>query len=276
MEDLVVITTSDAGVLHASRALLLCNSPVFADMLVALPDNDADPEEEDEGEDAEEEGQAPHFNVPETHGVFKAFLAVMSGEEEKRKGALGQLVRDEEWEQLAQAAASYNVDCVRVVVQSKIWELTATHQRALSAFTMATTLKDNQLINATASAALIALLAGGRCGASKAWQDKLHEWRNRLKAHASTTAHSQPPPPFGMLGQYCFPYGPCQPSTYLHVWTEGTRFAINVFQQAPCFERCVADVASQNGLCFAHKTFIKDAAVALDAAHARTAPLLVI
>ncbi|GAA5900664.1 hypothetical protein JCM6882_000934 [Rhodosporidiobolus microsporus] len=238
MTDQVNITTASGALLIASRAKLVAHSVVFSDLLELPP--------------SEMAGEPIALTLSESTEVFFALLAVISGDETRRKKVLHGLP-DEIWEGLAKAGDKYDCEMVRLAVQSRVWELAHKEKSPLSAFTLATYLDDAELMNETAFNALGDLLAGERCGASTEWQEKLRHWGHRLKLHASTLAALTPPPAFGEIGEYCHPDGPCTPFALLSAWHDAVRHTIVLFDHAGLgFEQHAAGGAVAWGLCEYH------------------------
>ncbi|GAA5937507.1 hypothetical protein JCM10213_007260 [Rhodosporidiobolus nylandii] len=241
--DRVSITTADQAVLHASRAQLVASSSVFADLL-SLP--------------APAEGDEIALMVQETGAELSVLLAVMSGQEQRRKTALLPL-GEEGWSSLARLTDKYDVDSARLACQSRFWELLYKEQSPLTAFTLATYLNDASLIAETPPAAIADLLNWKPCGASPEWQ------ANTSGATASSST-PRTPPNFGDAGEYCDPAGPCNPFTMLRAYQDGLRFALLHFQAQPEFAAEMESAAVGWTLCGHHGQWLVQQAEHLEEA----------
>ncbi|GAA5990893.1 hypothetical protein JCM11641_002873 [Rhodosporidiobolus odoratus] len=105
MEDSIIIRSVDQATYTTSRALVTTHSRVFADLLDFPPPRD---------------GDCGTVDVEESGSEISVLLAVLSGEEQRRKAALANL-GEEGWVALAKAADKYDVEIARMAVQGKFW-----------------------------------------------------------------------------------------------------------------------------------------------------------
>ncbi|GAA6029667.1 hypothetical protein JCM8097_000993 [Rhodosporidiobolus ruineniae] len=248
MSDLIQITTADGALLEASRANLVAHSRVLADLLEL-------PVSADSGQ------EAVQFTLAESAADLSVLLAVISGEETRRKRALAELSQVG-FEQLCRMADKYDVDSARMAVQIRWWNIMYEDENPLAAFSLACLLHDEDLISRTSPYAITQLMNSEPCGADSGQQDRLRRWHLSRKVRASDIANLAPLPEYGP-DSYCTytndahsytldPLSPCQPMGFFRAWHDGLRFALLDFKAEPEFASFVGEHARLHGLCEEH------------------------
>ncbi|GAA6050011.1 hypothetical protein JCM3770_001912 [Rhodotorula araucariae] len=176
MDDLITICTADDPPvkLTASRAVLVANSKVFADML-SMP------------RCASAGASKDTFDVAENADEIKPFIRLLNLTHEE--GDPLKELTAEEWFSVVQLSDKYDSPSVCAYANAKYWRARATEIRdrdtALE-FTLATTLNDPTELKDAAFRAFYPTIAANSLfdRLPQVWADRLRAWLNSLKALA--------------------------------------------------------------------------------------------